>query len=128
VNIRAHTDPHLWEQVEGRIRTSTALEDVREADIVIEAVFEDPEVKKEILRKLSRICSRSAIIATNTSSISINELSQAVSGPSRFIGMHFMNPPKVIKLIEIVKGKRLPKRRSLPSGGSPGRWKRNPSS
>ncbi len=106
VNIRAHTDPHLWEQVEGRIRTSTALEDVREADLVIEAVFEDPEVKKEILRKLSRICSRSAIIATNTSSISINELSQAVSGPSRFIGMHFMNPPKVIKLIEIVKGKK----------------------
>ncbi|MBI5468030.1 MAG: 3-hydroxyacyl-CoA dehydrogenase family protein [Deltaproteobacteria bacterium] len=106
VNIRAHTDPHLWEQVEGRIRTSTALEDVREADLVIETVFEDPEVKKEILRKLSRICSRSAIIATNTSSISINELSQAVFGPSRFIGMHFMNPPKVIKLIEIVKGKK----------------------
>lgn len=105
-NIRAHTDPHLWEQVEGRIRTSTALEDVREADLVIEAVYENPVVKKEVLRRLSRICPASAIIATNTSSISINELSPAVFGPARFIGMHFMNPPKAIKLIEIVKGKK----------------------
>jgi 3-hydroxybutyryl-CoA dehydrogenase len=104
-SIRAHTDPHLWEHVEGRIRTSTALEDVREADLVIESVFEDPEVKKEVLRSLSRICPASAIIATNTSSISISELSPAVSSPSRFIGMHFMNPPKSIKLIEIVKGR-----------------------
>lgn len=105
VNIRTHTDPHLWKEVEGRITMTTELDDLREADLVIEAVYEDPDVKKEVLGRLSRICPAGAIIATNTSSISINELSAAVSDPSRFIGMHFMNPPKAIKLIEIVRGR-----------------------
>lgn len=104
VHIREHADPRHWGHVEDRIKTSTAPEDLRDSDLVIEAVAEDPEVKKRLLKKLSAICGKNAIIGTNTSSISINELGSAVADPSRFIGIHFMNPPKVIKLIEIVRG------------------------
>lgn len=104
-SIRAHTDPHLWREVEGRITMTAKLDDLREADLVVEAVYEDPAIKKELLGRLSRTSPADAIIATNTSSISINELSAAVSDPSRFVGMHFMNPPKAIKLIEIVRGR-----------------------
>lgn len=105
-SIRANTDPALWDQVEGRIKTSTEIKDLWGADLVVEAVYEDPALKKELLRRLGELCRPDAIIATNTSSISINELAASVAGPSRFIGLHFMNPPRVIKLIEVVRGAR----------------------
>jgi len=103
-SIRAHTDPALWERIEALITTSESLADLKGSDLVIETVFEEVETKKEVLSAMSRTCRPDAIIATNTSSISIGELAPAVTDPSRFVGMHFMNPPKVIKLVEIVRG------------------------
>lgn len=102
--ISTHTDPLLWDKVRDLIKTSTDMKDIADCDVVIEAVFEDIAIKKEVLKKLSAVCRPQTIIATNTSSISIDELADSVSKPERFIGMHFMNPPKVMKLVEIIKG------------------------
>lgn len=102
--IKHYTDPLDWDRVEARINPSTDISKAGDCDIIIEAVYEDPALKKEVFKTLSHFCKKEAIIATNTSSISINELSEAVVYPSRFAGMHFMNPPKVMKLVEIVKG------------------------
>ncbi len=86
------------------INFSTEIGRVGECDIVIEAVFENENVKKETLNTLSRVCDEQAVIATNSSSISINSLAEAVKNPERFIGMHFMNPPVIMPLVEVVKG------------------------
>ncbi|CAN0878594.1 3-hydroxybutyryl-CoA dehydrogenase [Linum grandiflorum] len=80
------------------------LEDFRDADIVIEAIVESEEVKKTLFRKLDKIVKPSGILASNTSSISITRLASAVSRPRQVIGMHFMNPPPIMKLVEIVQG------------------------
>lgn len=102
--IKAHTDKGAWPSVSELIEPSTRMEAASGADVVVEAVYEDVQVKKGILKALSSVCMPSAIIASNTSSISIDELAGYISDPGRFLGMHFMNPPKVMKLIEIVKG------------------------
>ncbi|MBI1912381.1 MAG: 3-hydroxyacyl-CoA dehydrogenase family protein [Deltaproteobacteria bacterium] len=102
--ISTHTDPLLWDKVRSFIKTSTDMKDIADCDVVIEAVFEEAGIKKEVLKKLSAVCRPQSIIATNTSSISIDELAGSVTKPERFIGMHFMNPPKVMKLVEIIKG------------------------
>ncbi|MFQ5561270.1 MAG: 3-hydroxyacyl-CoA dehydrogenase family protein [Nitrospinota bacterium] len=87
-------------------KTSADLSDLKNSDLVIEAVFEDQKTKKAVLSSISETCSPEAVIASNTSSISISELSETVETPSRFIGMHFMNPPVLMKLIEIVRGEK----------------------
>jgi 3-hydroxybutyryl-CoA dehydrogenase len=87
-----------------RIHTTMAIDDVKECDIVIEAATENEEVKRDILKKLSDVLKEDAIIATNTSSISITRLAAATDRPSRFIGMHFMNPVPVMKLVELIRG------------------------
>jgi len=102
--IKAHTDPGEWHGVSERIAPSARMEAASGANVVVEAVYEDVQVKKGVFKALSSICLPSAIIASNTSSISIDELAGFVSDPGRFLGMHFMNPPKVMKLIELVKG------------------------
>lgn len=104
--IKAHTDPALWEKIEALIKTSTDLKDLGGSDIVIEAVYEDMKAKKEVLKALDKVCGKDSIIATNTSSISITRLARYVSNPGRFIGMHFMNPPKVMRLVEVIAGRR----------------------
>lgn len=86
------------------IKTTSALEDVKDCDIVIEAISEDPALKKDFFTKLDSICKPDAILATNTSSISITEISTAVKDPARFIGMHFFSPVPVMKLVEIIMG------------------------
>jgi 3-hydroxybutyryl-CoA dehydrogenase len=88
----------------GRITLSTSLEDGKEADFVIEAVYENPELKKEIFGKLDGICGPEVIFASNTSSIPISTLAAAVSRPDRFIGMHFFSPVPVMKLVEVIRG------------------------
>jgi len=108
--IKNHTDPELWNRVSGYIETSTNFEKIKDCDLVIEAVFENMDVKKEVYNALNKVCKNDAIIATNTSGFSINKLAEAVENPSRFIGMHFMNPPKVMKLIEVIKGKNTSKK------------------
>jgi len=92
-------------QALSRIRTTTDFaESIRDADLVIEAVVEDVEVKKKIFTDLDRRCPSSTIIATNTSSISITELAAVTNRAEKCIGMHFMNPVPVMKLIEVIRG------------------------
>lgn len=86
----------------GRISFSTDISSLKEADFVIEAVFEDVEVKKELLEKLEKICSKDTVFATNTSSISITEIAGLSGRPEKIVGMHFFNPVPVMKLIEII--------------------------
>ena len=87
-----------------RIQTSTDLAFVKDCDLVIEAATENEAVKKELFRKLSPTLKPSALIATNTSSISITRLAAATDRPAKFIGMHFMNPVPVMQLVEIIRG------------------------
>ena len=91
-------------EVMGRIRPAKGLEDCAQADLAIEAVVENEGVKKEIFRKLDGIVPPHAILASNTSSISITALAAATRRPAQFIGMHWMNPPPVMQLIEIIRG------------------------
>ncbi len=89
----------------GRIRTTVDLtESVRGSDVVVEAVIEDTSLKKELIRDLDKYCASTTIIATNTSSISITELAAVTNRPQKFIGMHFMNPVPLMKLVEIIRG------------------------
>jgi 3-hydroxybutyryl-CoA dehydrogenase len=104
--IKEHTPPELWPLVEENLKTASDISALSGCGLIIEAVFENAGVKKEVLSALDRVCRKDALIATNTSSISIDELAEALSDPSRFIGMHFMNPPRIMKLVEVVKGKR----------------------
>ena len=86
------------------IQLSTEIRDLKDCDLIIEAVKEDIEVKSKIFKELDSICNSKTILASNTSSISINQLSNNTKRPEKFIGMHFMNPVPVMKLVEIIKG------------------------
>ena len=97
-------DEKAKEEIIGRIGTDTELESAGEADLVVEAVFESFEVKREVFTKLDSICGEGTILASNTSSISITKLAAVTKRPDRFIGMHFMNPVPVMKLVEIIRG------------------------
>ena len=88
----------------GRIRTTTNLEDLAACDLVIEAATEKWEIKKQIFETLDKVCRPGAILASNTSSISITKLAAVTKRPDAFIGMHFMNPVPVMQLIEIIRG------------------------
>ncbi len=87
-----------------RISLTKDLERLSEADLVIEAVVEDEGVKKELFRRLDALLPAAAILASNTSSISITRLAAATRRPDRFIGMHFMNPVPLMELIEVIRG------------------------
>jgi 3-hydroxybutyryl-CoA dehydrogenase len=87
-----------------RVDTSPLLDSVSGCELVVEAVFEDPEAKRDIFKKLDSMTDDSAILASNTSSISITSLGAATSRPDKVIGMHFMNPVPMMKLVEIVRG------------------------
>ncbi len=88
----------------GRIKTSTDYKSFANCDLVIEAATENEEIKKKILQTLFPNLKKDALIATNTSSISITRLAAATDRPGRFIGMHFMNPVPVMQLIEVIRG------------------------
>ena len=87
-----------------RIRTSTDLESLKSADLVIEAATENLSLKLGIFAELDRIASESAVLASNTSSISITRLAAATGRPERVIGMHFFNPVPVMQLVELIRG------------------------
>ncbi|RAK14087.1 3-hydroxybutyryl-CoA dehydrogenase [Anoxybacillus vitaminiphilus] len=91
-------------EVMGRIQTTTDLHAMKEADIVIEAVIEDLDVKKEVFSKLDEIVRENVILATNTSSMSITAIAAATKRPERVAGMHFFNPAQIMKLVEVVRG------------------------
>jgi 3-hydroxybutyryl-CoA dehydrogenase len=92
------------EKLLGRVRPVASLEECGGADLAIEAVVENQAVKTQIFQKLDAVLRPEAILASNTSSISITALAAATRRPDRFIGMHFMNPPPVMQLIEIIRG------------------------
>jgi len=92
------------DRILSRVRPSSTLEDCGEAGLIIEAVTEMEDTKKEIFRKVDGICTPETIFASNTSSIPISRLAEATRRPDRFVGMHFMNPPYVMKLVEIARG------------------------
>ena len=87
----------------GRIRGTTSLEDLADADLVIEAIVENLDVKKELFAELDRVCKPSTILASNTSSLTVTEMAAATGRPDRFIGLHFFNPVPVMKLVEVVR-------------------------
>jgi 3-hydroxybutyryl-CoA dehydrogenase len=88
----------------GRITRSSAYDALRPADIVIEAATENFELKVKILKQIDPLVRPDAIVASNTSSVSITKLAAAISHPDRFVGMHFFNPVPVMALVEIVRG------------------------
>jgi len=88
----------------GRIKTTTALDELAKAALVVEAVFEDYEVKKKVLVALDKIVAPEVILASNTSSISITRLAALTSRPAKFMGMHFMNPVPLMTLVELIRG------------------------
>jgi 3-hydroxybutyryl-CoA dehydrogenase len=91
-------------EILGRINTGTALDAAADAEIIIEAASENPAVKFSIFEQLDRAASPSAILATNTSSISITEIAARTRRPEQVIGMHFMNPVPVMQLVEVIRG------------------------
>ncbi len=86
------------------ISITTSYDDLKDCDLIIEAISEDMEIKKETFKKLDEVCKKEAILATNTSSLSITEIANATNRPDKVIGMHFFNPVPVMKLIEVIKG------------------------
>jgi 3-hydroxybutyryl-CoA dehydrogenase len=91
-------------QVLGRISTSTKLDAAGDADLVIEAASENPSVKFAVFEQLDRVCRPTALLATNTSSISITEIAARTRRAGQVIGMHFMNPVPVMQLVEVIRG------------------------
>ncbi len=87
-----------------RIRTTTTLEECCDADLIVEAVVEREDIKRDIFRQLDTFCSEDTIFVSNTSSIPISKLAPATHRPSRFAGMHFMNPAYIMKLVEVIRG------------------------
>ncbi len=88
----------------GRIKGTVHIEELSTADIVIEAIIENMDSKKSLIKKLDEVCGPNTIIASNTSGLSITELGNCTNRPSQVIGMHFFNPVPVMKLVEIVRG------------------------
>lgn len=88
----------------GRISYTASLAEAASAEVVIEAVFENPEVKREVFAQLEPFCSRNALLASNTSAIPITELGSALKYPDRFLGMHFFAPVAFMQAVEIIRG------------------------
>lgn len=87
----------------GRLKGSTALEDLADCDIVIEAIIENAQLKKDTYAALDKIVKKEAIFASNTSSLTITELGMATTRPKQFVGLHFFNPVPLMKLVEVVR-------------------------
>ena len=89
----------------GNVRTSLENENLSDCDIVIEAIIEDVDIKKSLFSNLGEICEKRTILASNTSSIPIGILAEASGRPDKVVGMHFMNPVPVMKLVEVIRAK-----------------------
>ncbi|KTE91001.1 3-hydroxyacyl-CoA dehydrogenase [Desulfitobacterium sp. LBE] len=108
-NLRRNVEKGKLEAIEsaatlGRITQSTALQDAASADLVIEAAVENMVIKSQLFAQLDEICPEHTILATNTSSLPITEIAAFTKRPDRVIGMHFMNPVPVMKLVEVIRG------------------------
>jgi len=91
------------DEIRGRLKGTTAVEDLKDCDVVIEAIIEQLPAKRELFGKLDAICPPATIFASNTSSLTITEIATSTKRPQRFVGLHFFNPVPVMKLVEVVK-------------------------
>ena len=91
-------------QISGRIKGTTRMEDLKDVDFVIEAVFEDLNLKKDVFKRLDEITRPETILTTNTSSMSVTEIAVATKRPEKVAGMHFFNPAPLMKLVEVIRG------------------------
>jgi len=91
------------DKVRGRLRGTTNLEDLKDCDLVIEAIIEQLPAKRELWNALDKICPKTTIFASNTSSLSITEMATFTQRPDRFLGLHFFNPVPVMKLVEVIR-------------------------
>lgn len=87
----------------GRLKGTTRIEDLADCDIIIEAIVENIDIKKEAYGILDKVCKKDAIFSSNTSSLTITELSMATTRPKQFVGLHFFNPVPLMKLVEVVR-------------------------
>ncbi len=90
-------------EIRGRLSGTTAIDDLKDCDLVIEAIIEQLPAKRELFAALDAICLPATIFASNTSSLTITEMAAGTKRPSRFVGMHFFNPVPVMKLVEVVR-------------------------
>ncbi len=90
-------------EIRGRLKGTTAVEDLKGCDLVIEAIIEQLPAKRELFSALDKICPASTIFASNTSSLTITEIATSTKRPERFVGLHFFNPVPVMKLVEVVR-------------------------
>jgi len=97
-------DQAEMDSVLARMSWSTDLETARESDFVVEAVFEDMNIKQELFGQLDSLCPAETILASNTTALSVSEIAGATSRPDKVIGMHFFNPAVIMKLVEIIRG------------------------
>ena len=97
-------DEETQKAIEARIVDTMDINDLRDSDLIIEVVSEQMPLKKEIFKTLDEVCKPEAILATNTSSLSITEIGAATSRPERVIGLHFFNPVPMMKLVEVISG------------------------
>ena len=86
-----------------RIKGTTKMEDLKDVDFVIEAVFEDLELKKDVFRKLDELTRSQVVLTTNTSSMSVTEIAMATKRPEKVAGMHFFNPAPIMRLVEVIR-------------------------
>lgn len=86
----------------GRLKGTTDIKDLSACDLVIEAVFEDPPTKQQFFAELGRVCKAEAILASNTSSLSLSTIAAASGRPEKVIGLHFFNPPMILRLVEVI--------------------------
>lgn len=101
---KGRLDEAAKEALMNKLTPSTSLQDAKDVDLVIEAAIENMEIKSNIFRELDDVCKPEAILATNTSSLPITEVAAVTKRPDKVIGMHFMNPVPVMKLVEVIRG------------------------
>jgi 3-hydroxybutyryl-CoA dehydrogenase len=101
---KGQVTPEECTQTLGRIRTDIAIERLREADYIVEAIVENTEAKRALFRTLDGLAKTETILASNTSSISITLIAAATARPDRVLGMHFMNPVPLMTLVELIRG------------------------
>ncbi len=87
-----------------KINGTTKIDDLKNVDLIIEAIFENVKVKKQLFKELDKICNKECIFASNTSTIPITDIASVTTRPEKFIGMHFMNPVPLMKLVEVIRG------------------------
>jgi 3-hydroxybutyryl-CoA dehydrogenase len=98
--------PEEKKTILGNITGTTKLTDLKDVDLIIEAIIESTQAKKDVFSQLDKICKKDSLFASNTSTIPITDLASATKRPEQFIGMHFMNPVPLMKLVEVIRGLR----------------------